>query len=291
MAGQVRGSTCLRCSFNITSWIERCPVCGVYLGAPNVRECTAPAEKTALKARAAQAAKEARKAGLTKELAGLLLAVKKRSAVVVSMPARIARQLVSDPRSLYLNYEDLVDEEIRIPALPEHDRQRRGVVGLLFGNYGPKLRYGCLSLTNEGVGTYGEIHCRMRNVAVDQRVTFLEMNSYLFVQKYSIQSGSPIPPGYRAVWDNRHLLVAAKLYTSLRAGQTDSEWQQLLLHSDGSNRGNDEFVEATIYGTFSMDAIEKMTMGDTTGLDDDALVDAKIAVRRFQDTKSAGHRS
>jgi len=290
MATQIHDLMCPICGAPIVSLVEHCPVCRHYMGAPNVRECGAAPERSALKARAIQATGEARRAGLAKELAGLLSAVRKKSGVVVTMPARIACHLASDPRTLYCNYESLLGAAARTPALPQYDRQRRGVVGLLFGTYGPELRYGFLSLTNDGLDTYGQIHCRMRNVAVQRRVTFLETNSYLFVKKHEIKPDSPIPLGHRAVWGNRHLLVAAKLHASLHPGQTDSEWQSLLMQSDGANRGNDEFIEATVYGTFNIDAVEDMKMGNAGSLDDETLLDAEIALRRFRERKSGAHK-
>ena len=179
------------------------------------------------------------------------------------MPAQVAMALFQDPNLLYTNYEQLVGANVRKTADFDNDRQRCGTVGVLFGSYAKHIAYGALSLTEEGLPTYGDVHCRLRSVTIDKRTSFLEANSYRFVREHSIIPGDKLPAGYMACWQNRHSLVLAKLADRLSTGQTESDWQALLIQSDGKDRQNDDFVEAQIYEGFDRNAIESMVA--TTG--------------------------
>ena len=178
------------------------------------------------------------------ELQNLSNTVERRSVVVVAMPASVARDLVTDPRRIYANLETLVGAGVRRSPSLQDDKQRAAVVGILFGTYGRELRYGILSLTNEGLPTYGDVCCRLRSVAIQDRTTFLETNSYRFVEHHELYGSKPVPRGYFAVWDNRHALAVAKVAKSLPCGNCVSDWQKLLVQTDGNDRSKDEFIEA-----------------------------------------------
>jgi len=204
-----------------------------------------------------------------------------KSGVVVSLPASAARDLLIDTKKVFLNYETLVGKELRLPALQPDDHRRAGVVGILFGSYGAEIRYGVLALGDRGPATYGEVSCRLRDVAVTDRVSFLESNSYAFVERHHLTPASPLPLGYRAVWDNRHLLGAVKLAPSLTPGQTEDKWPDLLVQSNATDRGADEFIEAHIYGTFTAHAIQEMVAVERGRLSRHEAQDFAIAEELF----------
>jgi hypothetical protein len=99
----------------------------------------------------------------------------------------------------------------------------------------------------------------MRAIAIDDRTSFLETNSFKFVQDHSIISGDKIPAGYMADWEKRHLLVMTKIIESLSPGQKESDWQSVLLLSEGKNKNNDDFVEAHVFEGFTAKTIESVT--------------------------------
>jgi hypothetical protein len=203
------------------------------------------------------------------------------------MPAQIARNLVLDPRMVYANYETLVGSTLRRPASSDNDRHRKAVASLLFGYFDSEIRYGNLAIANEALPSYGDIACRLRTEAVKKRTSFLEENSYVFVRKYGLKPGDPIPPGYRAVWDNRSKLALAKVGHLLRPGQPEGGLMEILVKSSAA-RANDEFIEAHIYGGFSVDAIESMTRIPTsTKATREKELDTKIAIAEFNKRKSA----
>jgi hypothetical protein len=173
------------------------------------------------------------------------------------MPASLAMHLVENDTALYVNYEQLVGADARVPAEFANDAQRGVVASALFGSYGREIRYGVLSLSDRGLATYGDVFCTLRDIAIDERTSFLETNSYEFVKTHGSASH---PPGYRSDWNNRAKLVAVKFAQSgvLRAGQGYDDWERKLVASDGKNRNLDEFVEAHIYGPFNVLSVEKM---------------------------------
>jgi hypothetical protein len=208
--------------------------------------------------------------------------VKEKSGVVVSMPAGVARKLFEDPNIIYKTYEELVGDNARKSADPDNDRHRCGVGGLLFGSYAKRIVYGALSLTEEGLPTYGDVHCRLRSVTIDKRTSFLETNSYKFIKDHGIVPGDKLPVGYMACWRHRHSLALAKLADCLSTGQTESDWQAILIQSDGQNRKNDDFIEAHIYEGFDRNAIESLTAAIGKKLSRSERLDLDLALDQFR---------
>jgi hypothetical protein len=214
--------------------------------------------------------------------------VEKTSGVVVCMPAPVARDLAADPRKIYLNYEALVAAGVRRPAMSDNDRQRCGVDGTLFGSLAGHLRCGVLSLTTQGLPTYGDVHCGLKEIAIKERVSFLEMNSYAFVRQTRLIAGDPIPVGYRSTWSNRHELALAKLGRFLKPHSTKAQWQRLLVSTDGKDRANDDFIEAHIFGGFNVHAIEEMVeVKKHRQKKDPTTLDIRVALERFRAQKSS----
>ena len=65
---------------------------------------------------------------------------------------------------------------------------------MLFGTF-VKVRYGILSLTNEGLPSYGEVCCRLRRIAIEDRTSFLECNSFKFIAQHKLTPGRGYPRG------------------------------------------------------------------------------------------------
>ncbi len=251
--------SCSKCGMRANEAVRHCQACGFDLGPPNVRASRTAKEVAALQVRYENELEIAKKSGYSAELDAFAKLVAERSSVVVSMTAEVALQLVANEGNLYANYEQLVGGGSRVPAKFENDSHRLAVVGSLFGSYGEKLRYGVLSLTKNGLPTYGEIFCRLKPITIDTRVSFLEWNSYRFASEKKPSATDQFPPGYRADWERRSVLAAVKLGTQLQCGQTEKDWEGMLVVSDGKNRTLDDFIEAHIYEGFNVFSIEAMT--------------------------------
>lgn len=280
--------TCSLCGAPLSSAQRHCPTCKADAGAPNVRRCRTDANLRALTARYDEARGRATSVGCSKEFDDLEAVLKEKSGVVVSMSAGTARKFVEDLNTIYVNYGQLVGGGMRRPATSEDDRQRCAVGALLFGSYANSIIYGVLSLTEKGLPTYGPIHCRLRSVAIEHRSSFLETNSYRFVGDHNVVPQDKLPLGYMACWGHRHSLVLAKLADRLSSGQSELEWQALLIHSDGSNRQNDDFVEAHIYEGFDVRAIESMVALDDKKLSRNDKMDVEIAISAFKRPEGQG---
>jgi len=252
---QPQAERCPRCQSAVSITLRHCPTCSHDLGFPNARECGSREEREALSRRADQARSEADRNGYAETFTALSSALVDKSGVVVAMPAAWARNLLANPNVIFKNYETLVGDGSLKPAEPTQDRRRMAVGALLFGEYAVHIRYGALSLTDEGLPTYGKVHCRLRDIAIRERVSFVEANSFVFVEKHKVTPGKPVPRGYRAVWDNRHELALAKLGSNLKDKPVEKDWQDLLLHSDGRDPERDDFIEAHIFDGFDRAAI------------------------------------
>jgi hypothetical protein len=220
--------------------------------------------------------------GYSKEFCTFLELLEKQSGVVISMPARVARDIFCDPRDIYANYETLVGDNIRKASGSNSDQHRCAVAGRLFGSYASDIIYGTLSLNEEGLPTYGDVHCRLRSITISKRTSFLETNSYRFVEDHQVSFGGSLPLGYMACWNHRHKLVLAKLANSLSVGQSESDWQALLIQSDSKERRNDNYVEAHIYEGFDRNAIESMIPSSGKKMRKEDRLDLRIALSKFK---------
>ena len=279
-------ATCEHCSADVSDGDRYCPSCQRDLGAPNCRECGSERERAALASRASESRRKADIRGCKKDCQCFESHVRTGSCVVVTLPPLVARNLCDNPHLLYSNYEKMVAGGQRRPAPADDDRRRAAVGGQLFGSYASNIRYGALSLTGEGVPTYGCVYWRLRQIAISDRVSFLEKNSYAFVEEHRGTFGNGIPAGHRAVWDNRHELAVAKLGDRLSPGQSLDDWQALLIESDGNDRAKDDFIEAHIFGGFDIQAVESMQLAKTKRLSRTQRLDAELALASFKELKS-----
>jgi hypothetical protein len=274
--------TCSECGAALSAARRHCPTCRADAGAPNVRACRTDENLKALVARYDASRSQASAFGCSKEFSDLEAIVEKKSGVVLSIPAGVARSLFDNPNFIYNNYEQLVGVNARRTADSNNDRHRCAVGGLLFGSYADRIVYGALSLTKDGLCTYGDVHCRLRSVTIEKRTSFLEANSYRFVRDHAINPGDKLPSGYTAGWQHRQRLVLAKLASRLSTGQTESDWQAILIQTDGQNRENDDFVEAHIYEGFDRNAIESLVAATGKKLSRSEKLDLDLAIGQFE---------
>jgi len=250
------------------------------LGAPNVRAAEEKSERDCLQKRVETVIARAKAESRVRAVTGFRKAVDNDSYVVVNMHASFARSMLEDPRKVYKGYEKLVGEGIRMPAAGVNDRNRFAVSGLLFGSYGANIVYGALSLSDQGLLTYGDVACRLRTESIKDRTSFLETNSYNFTKLHKMLPGRPIPGGFRATWTTRADLAVAKLGDRIENKSSTKEWKSLLVQCDAKNRQDDEFIEAHIYDDFNVDAVESINVS-TSSADKYVRMDTRICAERF----------
>ena len=230
-------------------------MCGTFVGYPNVR--TAQAEQAGLAARHAAVLSVIANPTRNKRIAAFETAVKSSKAVV-NTDGKYLETFLSNGSMMYAAYASLVTADARQSAEEEFDQRRSGVDGKLFGTKGSsKMRFAVLSLDGAGPHSYGPYAMTLKEVAIDERASVLEENSYHFFERHKITPATDIPVGYRSDWQNRHLLATAKLAGKINQSTDDAEFPNILMMSTG-DRATDEFLEVFIYGPFNRMAIEKV---------------------------------
>ena len=182
----------------------------------------------------------------------------KASFAVINVGLDFLFYFVTNDKLLYTTYSLATKGQSRKPASRSDDEDRLAVEGKLFGGYGDEIRYAALSADGSGVNSYGAFTLRLRDIAIADRATLLEDNSYDFVEKHEIRLRQRPPTGYRATWEDRHRLVVAKLADSISPSTSRAELPTILLRSEG-DRATDDFVEVHIFGAFDINAVESVT--------------------------------
>lgn len=252
------------CTWNLSESEETCPNCGAYAGPPNVRVATTLEELEALEKRYQSALGSAIKEGAAEILAKFEAAVKE-SVAVVACDLPLLLRLLTEQQYLYNNFHNAVN----IFVQPDESYYKRQIVeAYLFPGYEKKIIYAALSLDGRGLTNYGRKHTNdhpyfieLSDYAVKIRSTVMEENSYIFAKKHmnvKELNFKPVPLGFRTVWRDRHRLAVAKLADRFTSNTTPADFPHLLL-INGSNRETDDFIEILMYGTFSGEAIRKVS--------------------------------
>jgi hypothetical protein len=243
--------TCPSCGFENSLMNEKCSKCGMFLGFPNVNDCSQKQELEALEKRyqekvelAAAKGKEDKRIEFEEEV--------KKSVAVINVDLDYLHYFIVGKHSLYSTYQLQTGAETRDYTRSEFDKERLGIEGTLFGSYGENLRYAALSLDGSGLKSYGDFTIILADEAVKLRATLLEENSYRFIRRHKILAGGKIPRGYKAVWKDRHKLAVAKLIKSILT--KGSNYAKIVLNSTG-DRKKDDFIEVYIYGKLSKESI------------------------------------
>jgi hypothetical protein len=247
---------CPDCSSDIHPFSEKCQTCGLFAGYPNVRAADEPGEVAALEARYEAARRSAADDGRLSVLDTFEQHLA-HSCAVINTKVDFLRAFLINPKTLHSTYSLGVKGQIRILADPDNDQERRTVEAKLFGAYAEEIRYAVLSMDGASLSSYGAIALRLRDVAVVKRASLLEENSYDFVDHHGLLPKVAIPRGYRCSWPRRPWLGVAKLAGMIRLDTTESEFQDILLYSEG-DRSKDRFIEVHIYGPFDASAIESV---------------------------------
>lgn len=245
---------CPDCGSGIPDVVATCFTCGFYAGAPNVR--SAATEEEVLEVRYQAALTRAKTVGTIAIVEKFEEAVRQTSAII-NVDLNFLHFFVTNNRALYANYEGGVSAGVRKPAEFYNDLRRRGVGGTLFGGYAGEIIYAALSMDGAGPVSYGPFAIKLKDIAVRNRATVLETNSYEFVKKNNLSPGDPRPPGYLASWSNRNKLAVAKLAEYITPAMRNEDFARLVLTSTG-DRARDQFIEVHLYGTFDLNAVESV---------------------------------
>ena len=166
-------------------------------------------------------------------------------------------------------YRQLADED-RLPQDSYFDRARLAIDTTFFPYYHEDINFAALSLDGAGPASYGECSFVFREDVISHRTTVFEENTLAFCEKHTIRVGQTPPAGYRAVWADRHRLSAAKLRGKIDDQTKSDRFPGILLKQKGAT-GDEEFIEAHIYGKLDLTAVERFKAPQPKRKDDQVL--------------------
>ena len=223
---------CPRCGAEVRDSERNCAVCNHDCGYPNVRAAQSREEQDALAQRHQAAEASATARGCIDVFTQFRQAVRSSRAVLCRWLSQVL-QLVSNDNELYASFYQLVGMGARRPEDTVTERERLLADDLLFPHYRDQIRFAALSLDGLGAKGYGDCSLVLRDIAIRDRTTVFEENSLYFCRDRGLGVGRPVPPGYRAVWDERDQLAVAKLEPLLLPGIRSRDFPGVLLRVSG----------------------------------------------------------
>lgn len=232
---------------------DRCPHCARPSLFPNVEMAKDPAEVAALDARYTAAMTDAASNGTTSIAAELELETRTRSRVAISRDSSEVYRLAQGDNQLYATYYNLTEAGARVPSDSNWDSKRLLADIKMFPYYHGEVRFGALTLDDEGILHYGDCHLIMKTAMIDFRTTVFTENTAAFVSAHK-----PVPKGHRATWAQRGRLAVAKLVSDLTSLTKTADLPAILKRNRKTSRGKDLFLEAHLYGSVSIRTVERV---------------------------------
>lgn len=247
---------CTACGQSVPPNLRYCPACGADAGFPNVRLASDPEEKKALAKRVGEAevSTDARKCRTDLEAFAKSVA---RSKVVIARSLLAIHELVSSDNNLYVSYYKQIQSGSRVPEKNAWDKGRTAADSTVSPHFHEDIVYGALSLDGVGLKSFGPYSIVLREPMIELRSTVFEENPFIFCKRHKIHAGQLAPPGYRAVWSERHSLAKAKLHPKIVSELKPADFSGLLLANAG-RENDDDFIEVHIYGQVHRAAIERI---------------------------------
>ncbi|MBK6976111.1 MAG: hypothetical protein IPH28_02500 [Cytophagaceae bacterium] len=243
---------CPTCKYENSLVVQNCVSCGTFLGYPNVNDAKRPEEFDSLRSRYDEVSLKITSDAHKNKIKDFEDAIKTDARAVVNIDLDYLETFIVTKNNLYSSYGRATAGETRAYAKSEFDKQRNGVEGFLFGSYADNIRYATLSLDKSGLKSYADYSLSLKDIAIAQRATVLEENSYIIVQKYF----DKIPNGYKATWQNKHLLAVVKCAGEI-IKKNKTTFAEILLKSTG-DRKTDDFIEVHIFGPFNKESVESV---------------------------------
>ena len=236
--------------------LKDCPYCAEFAAFPNVRAASSPSEKTALGQRMLDAEVSAAAGDFIAELQ-MLGDIASSTSLVISKSLSILDTLVRNDNLLMATFHKSVRSNTRLPENNEFDQVRASADSALFPHYAEHIHFGALSTNGAGVGHYGSYSITFKEEMIRARSSVFNENPLAFFDKHGIVIGKPIPPGYRASWEERHLIAMAKLFPSLKKGMVAAQIEALFI-SQASVVGGWDYIEVHTYGDLNVQNFKKI---------------------------------
>lgn len=223
---------------------------------PNVRSAKQADEIVALAERVRIVREACKSAGTTAELDALSSASQATRAVM-ARNIKALDAFASTPNAMLTTYYKQVRSGARMPEDNYWDKRRETLDSAVNPYIYDEIHFAALSLSGRAPSWFGEYHVSLKEDAIKDRATVFEMNPFAFFKLHKIYLGDAVPPGYRAPWLERSLLVEAKLGETVRSGMTPDEYSNLVL-DDKAGAPDADFIEVHIFGHIHLDAIDRI---------------------------------
>ena len=251
---------CAHCKNDMPGSASICPHCGRPGLYPNVRAAEDPAEVAALDGRYLAAFNDATARGADANLRDFEGKIKQSRAVLARTANELQRLATSD-NQIYATYYDLLRAGVISHAGDRWALLRALADEAMFPGYKEEIRFAALTLDMRGLSSYGDCFVVLRTDMIAHRATAFEENSTLFMRHHRIlmDEADNLPRGYRATWDDRGRLCAAKLFREIDAHTPEDEYSKVLLRQ-GTTTADDEFVEVHVWGPMTARTFEQVSV-------------------------------
>ncbi len=274
---------CEYCSFEVPLSSSRCPHCARPGLFPNVRAAVMEEEQAALEERYQLAHALARKHGAEGQLAAFEKAVE-ASQAVITRKFNVIYRLAQSENELYSTFYKSVEADLRLPSGGEWDYIRRVADSALFSYYEDEIRFASLSLDGRGSSHYGNCAIRLKSDMIAHRASVFEENSALFLKKRmaSFARTRTVPRGFRAPWQLRSKLAAAKLADRLDRAMQPGQFPAVLARA-GTTPAEDDFIEVHVWGPISIRTISSIRYSPgETAIPSAMLEELRRKLERFE---------
>lgn len=208
-------------------------------------------------ARYADAFDAARSVGIEAKLVAYEAAAAKSDAISNRTFAEVQRLAFSDDE-VFATYYQRIKGGLHLPGGDDWDALRAMADTAIFGDAGKEhVRFAALSITGCGLTNYGECSLVWREDMIAHRASVFEENTAVFYQRHGIAGSKTagVPPGYRATWSERGKLAAIKA-SGTPAALASTGFADLLLAPASGRSGDDQFVEAHIWGPLTARSLQ-----------------------------------
>ena len=255
-----REVNCPECHYSFPDGQLFCPHCNRPSRFPNIVVAERPEQVAALEKRYQVALADARDRDCEAVLTLFEQRVLEASEAVVCRSVLETLRVVESDRVLFSTYYHLIEDEQVLPRTDEWRRARELADEVLHGSFAKRnIYFAALALGGEGLANYGPCSWVLAERMIDFRTTVFEENSAVFFRKKAIRKADVQTLGYRAVWQRRGKLAACKLGSRLRQKTSESEFANILCKT-GKDSGQDDFVEAHVFGSMTYRAIDRIVV-------------------------------
>lgn len=253
-------SQCDFCKNAIPLSVERCPHCAQPGLFPNVRLANDPEETTALEKRYQTAIAAAATSNTSNNVRSFEDALQNSKAVIAKSVNEVLR-LITNTSQIFATYYQLIEAQVRLPEGSKWDSLRRVADSAIFKDQMQHIRFAALSLDNRGLSNYGGCSMVLRSDLIAHRASLFEENSVLFMKHHNVlmSEADKLPPGHKAVWQQRAKLCVAKLASKITTSTKPLSFPALLL-KEGMTSEDDDFVEVHIWGPMTSRTIERVAL-------------------------------